>query len=99
MENNQVQLSLEKYNELLLENAKLKAAIRLKKDSWRNSVEVAIDVETIWPYIAEKFEQSKWSETHILKAPEDVYNPSITVADAKPAEPVETEEVVSDEEN
>lgn len=85
MENNYVKLSVDKYNALLLENAKLKAAIKLKK-SWSDSIDVELDVVDLRDLITEKFNQSVFADKFVLNDLTDVYAPSVKIASPPPVE-------------
>lgn len=73
-----VTLTVEAYNELLLQLTRVKEAIKVK-ERWGEEIQVVVDTEAIKDIIVEKFKASEFAETHTLKASKDWYEVSGTI--------------------
>lgn len=84
MAKNEVTLSIENYNKLLLENAKLKEAITIEISSWDNQrVELKVDLATIFPIIKQKFEDEGLTEKYELRDKRNLYEATTNIASMK----------------
>ena len=77
--NGTVNINIDDYNKMLIENSRLKAAVQIKKD-WSDAIVVEFYIPAFAPAIVEKFNQSAYADSHKLNNLSDLYNPSITIA-------------------
>lgn len=85
MNNGTVTMPIEKYNEMLLELARLKAAFKLVKSYDGREIDVEIDREIVYPLLKDKLQQ-KFPEGYELYSETDMYIRSITIAREKDPE-------------
>ena len=91
-----VVIPLEQYNELLIAAEASYMPVKVSKESWNGGATIVADVDKDWLFTtARELLKQRYSpeelEHYDLVPPDDIYNPSVTIAKRRPTEPVEAD--------